>query len=145
MATQKCCLNSHFNLSRRGNGCMREYENRVNSKALVLTPSETHFCCARHNPDAKTFTHSPTGHASSPPPIPPPPKQVPLHSLFNQIFFMSCFKNKRTITGRVQAGGGRRARREEQEPKMTETQSGYGPLLVFIDSRPILKLFLYPN
>lgn len=108
MATQKCCLNSHFNLSRRGNGCMREYENRVNSKALVLTPSETHFCCARHNPDAKTFTHSPTGHASS---SPSPLNQVPLHSFFNQIFFMSCFKNKRTITGRVQAGGGRRARR----------------------------------
>lgn len=28
---------------------------------------------------------------------------------------------------------------------MTETQSGYGPLFVFIDSRLILKLFLYTN
>lgn len=45
---------------------MREYENRVNSKAPVLTPSEIHFCCARHNPDAKTFTRSP----AAPPPGP---------------------------------------------------------------------------
>lgn len=57
---------------------------------------------------------------------------------------MSCFKNKSAVTGRVQSGGGGRGDMLE-EPKITETQSGYGPLSVFIDSRLILKHFLYTN
>lgn len=116
---------------------MRECGNRVNSKAPVLTPSEIHFCCARHNPNAKTF--SPAGLLS---PAPPPPEPG-LHfaSFISQIFFffMSCFKNKGTGpgfgSGRMEGG------REGGEPKMTETQSGYGALFVFIDSRPTLKHF----
>lgn len=52
---------------------------------------------------------------------------------------MSCFKNKGTGPG---FGSGRmEGAREGGEPKMTETQSGYGALFVFIDSRPTLKHF----
>lgn len=59
---------------------MRECGNRVNSKAPVLTPSEIHFCCARHNPNAKTF---------SPQPSPSPRPEPGLHfaSFISQIFF----------------------------------------------------------
>lgn len=65
---------------------MRECGNRVNSKAPVLTPSEIHFCCARHNPNAKTF--SPAGLLSPA----PPPAEPGLHfaSFISQIFFFLC-------------------------------------------------------
>lgn len=69
MPVQKCCLNSHFNLQKGGNGCMREYENGVNSKAPVLTPSEIHFAVLGTIPMPK---HLPTGLLAS-------PNQVPLH------------------------------------------------------------------
>lgn len=64
---------------------MRECGNRVNSKAPVLTPSEIHFCCARHNPNAKTF--SPAGLLS---PAPPPQNQgsTSLHSFLKSFFFL---------------------------------------------------------
>lgn len=65
---------------------MREYENRVNSKAPVLTPSEIHFCCARHKPNAKTFTHSPAGL--------PRPGSTSAHSFLSQIFLCHVLKTK---------------------------------------------------
>lgn len=58
------------------------------------------FCCARHNPNAKTFTHRPAGL--------PQPGSTPLHSFLNRNLCVSCFKNKGTITGQVQSERGGR-------------------------------------
>ena len=94
---------------------MRECGNRVNSKAPVLTPSEIHFCCARHNPNAKTF--SPAGLLSPAPPSPQNQGSTSLHSFLKFIIFflMSCFKNKGTGPGSGLEGwkeGGRGAKND---------------------------------
>lgn len=62
---------------------VREYENRVNSKALSAYPIKNTFCCDRHNPNAKTF-----GLALA------PYHPSTLYSFQHKSFYVACPKQK---------------------------------------------------
>lgn len=90
---------------------MREYENRVNSKAPVLTPSETHFCCARHNPNAKTFTRSPAG-------LPRTRFHLTSFIFKSNLFLCHASKTKELAEFTVEEEGGGTRRRSQKRLKL---------------------------